>query len=153
MIFFLIVPAIIVLDQLSKYWAVKYLEPIHTYPLIKNVFHLTFVKNDGAAFSMFSNKQLFLIIVTLIVICLILGLLFRSVQDGATPWLSLALAMIAGGAIGNLIDRMRLNYVIDYFEFRFVNFAIFNVADVFIVMGTILLCYLILFKNVDIKLK
>lgn len=153
MIFFLIVPAIIVLDQLSKYWAVKYLEPIHTYPLIKNVFHLTFVKNDGAAFSMFSNKQLFLIIVTLIVICLILGLLFRSVQDGATPWLSLALAMIAGGAIGNLIDRMRLNYVIDYFEFRFVNFAIFNVADVFIVMGTILLCYLILFKNVELKLK
>lgn len=153
MIFFLLVPAIIALDQLSKYWAVKYLEPIHTYPLIKNVFHLTFVKNDGAAFSLFSNKQLFLIIVTLVVICLILGLLFRSVQDGASPWLSLALAMIAGGAIGNLIDRMRLNYVIDYFEFRFVNFAIFNVADVFIVMGTILLCYLILFKNVELKLK
>lgn len=153
MFFFLLVPAIIALDQLSKYWAVKYLEPIHTYPLIKNVFHLTFVKNDGAAFSLFSNKQLFLIIVTLVVICLILGLLFRSVQDGASAWLSLALAMIAGGAIGNLIDRMRLNYVIDYFEFRFVNFAIFNVADVFIVMGTILLCYLILFKNVELKLK
>lgn len=153
MIFFLLVPAIVILDQLSKVFAVKYLQPIGTYPLIKDIFHLTFVKNNGAAFSIFSNKQLFLIIVTLIVICLILGLMYKAVQEGATPWLIISLAMISGGAIGNLIDRMRLNYVIDYFEFRFINFAIFNVADVFIVLGTVLLCYLIIFKDVELKLK
>ncbi len=153
MIFFLLVPAIVLLDQFSKFLAVKYLEPIGSYPLIKDIFHLTYVKNDGAAFSLFSDKQLFLILVTLVVICLILGLMFKSIQEGATPWLILSLAMISGGAIGNLIDRMRLNYVIDYFEFRFINFAIFNVADVFIVMGTLLLCYLILFKNVELKLR
>lgn len=153
MIYFLLVPAIVILDQFSKYLAVKYLEPIGSYPLINNVFHLTFVKNDGAAFSIFSNKQLFLIIMTVIVICLILGLLYKSVQEGSSTGLSLALSLIAGGAIGNLVDRMRLNYVVDYFEFRFVNFAIFNVADVFIVLGTIFLCYLIVFKNVELKLK
>lgn len=153
MIFYLLVPAIIVLDQFSKYLAVTYLEPVGSYPLIKNIFHLTFVKNDGAAFSIFSSKQLFLILTTVIVICLILGLLYKSVATGANPWLCLSLALVAGGAIGNLIDRVRLNYVIDYFEFRFVNFAIFNVADVFIVLGTALLCYLILFKNVELTLK
>lgn len=151
MIFFALVPIIVILDQISKRFAVTYLEPIGTFPLIKGILHLTYVKNDGAAFSIFSNKQLFLIIATSVVICLILGLLFKSVQNGSSPWLSLALAMIGGGAIGNLIDRMRLNYVIDYFEFPFINFAIFNVADVFIVMGTALLCYLVLFKNVEIN--
>lgn len=152
MIFYVLVPVIVALDQLSKHFAVKYLEPVGTYPLIKNVLHLTFVKNDGAAFSIFSSKQLFLIIATSVVICLVLGLLIRSVTQGANPWLCLSLALIAGGAIGNLIDRMRFNYVIDYFEFPFVNFAIFNVADVFIVMGTALLCFLVLFKNVELKL-
>jgi signal peptidase II len=153
MIFYLLVPAIVLLDQFSKFIAVKYLEPVGSYPLIQNIFHLTFVKNDGAAFSIFSSKQLFLIIVTAVVICLILGLLVKSVQAGANPWLNLSLALVAGGAIGNLIDRIRLNYVIDYFEFKFVNFAIFNVADVFIVLGTALMCYLVLFKNIELKLK
>ncbi len=152
MIFFLLVPVIVALDQWSKHLAVKYLEPIGTYPLVKDVFHLTYCKNDGAAFSIFSSKQLFLIIATSVVICFVLGLLFRAVQLNTNPWLSLSLAFIAGGAIGNLIDRMRLNYVIDYFDFRLINFAIFNVADVFIVMGTILLCFLVLFKNETIKL-
>lgn len=151
MIFFALVPIIVILDQMSKHFAVQYLEPIGTFPLIKGILHLTYVKNDGAAFSIFSNKQLFLIIATSVVICLILGLLFKSVQNGSSPWLSLSLALISGGAIGNLIDRMRLNYVIDYFEFPFINFAIFNVADVFIVLGTALLCFLVLFKNVEIK--
>lgn len=149
--FFAMIPLIIALDQWSKYLAVKYLEPVGSYPLIKDIFHLTFVKNDGAAFSIFSNKQLFLILATSVVICFILGLLYRAVQQPGL-WLPLSLTLIAGGAIGNLIDRMRLNYVIDYFEFRFVNFAIFNVADVFIVCGTILLCILMLFKGDQIKL-
>lgn len=151
MIFFAIIPVIVILDQWSKYLAVKYLEPIGSYPLVKGFLHLTFVKNDGAAFSIFSNKQLFLILATSVVICLVLGLLYKAVQQPSI-WLPLALAMIAGGAIGNLIDRMRLNYVVDYFEFKFVNFAIFNVADVFITLGTILLCVLLLFKGDDVKL-
>lgn len=151
MLFYLLVVGIVILDRLSKILAVKYLEPIGTYPLIENIFHLTFAKNDGAAFSILSNKQLFLIIVTAVVICFILGLLYKSVTTGASPWLSLALALISGGAIGNWIDRIVYNYVVDYFEFRFINFAIFNVADVFIVCGTALMCYLVIFKNVELK--
>lgn len=151
MLFYLLVVGIVVLDRLSKILAVKYLEPMGSYPLIENVFHLTFAKNDGAAFSLLSNKQLFLIIVTAVVICFVLGLLYKSVSTGASPWLSLALALISGGAIGNWIDRILYNYVVDYFEFRFINFAIFNVADVFIVCGTALMCYLVIFKNVELK--
>ncbi len=151
MLFYLLVIGIVIVDRLSKILAVKYLEPIGSFPLLKNIFHLTFAKNDGAAFSILSDKQLFLIIFTAIVICFVLGLLYRSVTTGASPWLSLSLALIAGGAIGNWIDRLVFNYVIDYFEFRFINFAIFNVADVFIVCGTALMCYLVIFKNVDLK--
>ncbi len=151
MVFYLLVIGIVILDRLSKILAVKYLAPIGSYPLIKDIFHLTFAKNDGAAFSILSNKQLFLIIVTAIVICFVLGLLYKSVSTGASPWFSLSLALIAGGAIGNWIDRIVYNYVVDYFEFRFINFAIFNVADVFIVCGTILMCYLVIFKNVELK--
>lgn len=151
MLFYLLVIGIVILDRLSKILAVKYLEPIGSFPLLKDIFHLTFAKNDGAAFSILSNKQLFLIIVTAIVICFILGLLYRNLSLGGSPWFSLALTLIAGGAIGNWIDRLLYNYVIDFFDFRFVNFAIFNVADVFIVCGTALMCYLVIFKNVELK--
>ena len=150
MIYFLLAIGIVLADQGSKYLAVQYLKPISTQPIIENVFHLTYTKNTGAAFSILRDKQLLLIILTSVVICGIIGLLFRNVKTGGNPFLSLALAMIVGGAVGNLIDRMWLNYVIDFFDFRLINFAIFNVADIGIVLGTLLMGYLVIFKNVEL---
>lgn len=145
MLYFLISTFIIIIDQFSKYLAITQLKPMGTYPLIDGVFHLTFAKNTGAAFSIFSNQQLFLITITSIVTLLIAFYLYKSVKEKNDLVFKLSLSFILGGAIGNLIDRIRFNYVVDFFDFRLINFAIFNIADSFIVVGTILLSIYILF--------
>jgi len=148
MYFILAILAIVGLDQLTKFLVVQHLKPIHTYPIIKDVFHLTYAENDGAAFSIFAGKQLFLVVFTIIMISFLIGLTYRICQyDG--QWLAkISMIMIVGGAIGNLIDRMRLNYVIDMFDFRLINFAIFNIADSFVVVGVILLAFVTFFGDV-----
>lgn len=150
MLYIISIIAIIVLDQIAKYLAVTKLKPIPTYPLIENVFHLTYRENNGAAFSILRDKQMFLIIITSIVIVAMIVYLFKVNNKPKYKILCISLTMIIGGAIGNLIDRVRLNYVIDFFDFNLINFAIFNTADVFIVCGAILLSYAILFTDIDI---
>lgn len=150
MVYIISIIMIIILDQVAKYYAVLKLKPIDTYPLIQDVFHLTYRQNDGAAFSMLSEKQTFLIIVTSVVIIGMFIYLMKVYTRPNYRVLSIAFTMVIGGAIGNLIDRVRLNYVVDFFDFNLINFAIFNTADVFIVCGAILLSYAILFTNIDI---
>ncbi|SHK21148.1 signal peptidase II [Paramaledivibacter caminithermalis] len=150
MLYFIIIISIIILDQWTKYLANIHLKPIDTYPLIKDIFHLTFRKNTGAAFSILRNKQGFLIIVTLLVVIFLIFYLAKILKNSNLLLLKLPLAFIIGGAIGNLIDRIRLSYVIDFFDFTLINFAVFNVADVFIVVGSILFAYAVIFKNVEI---
>lgn len=150
MIFSIVIILIIILDQWSKLLAVKFLSPIGTYPILKNVFHLSYAENTGAAFSIFLNKQTFLIIITLLFTIALIYYLIRKVYMKEFFWFNLSLSFIIGGAIGNLIDRIRLSYVIDFFDFRLINFAIFNVADCFVVIGTIMLSLVLLFSNIEI---
>ncbi|WP_029688800.1 signal peptidase II [Thermoanaerobacter sp. A7A] len=138
-----IVAFVVFLDQLTKYLAVKYLMPIGSYPVIKNFFHLTYVANKGAAFGMLQNKTLFFIIITLIVGAV---LIYSMIKLPGNSVYNYTLAMILGGAIGNLIDRVRLGYVVDFIDFKFFP-AVFNVADSFIVIGAIILGYLMIFKG------
>ncbi len=145
MYYILSILLIIGLDQWSKYLAVTKLQPIGSYHLWPGVFHLTYAKNTGAAFSIFRGKQTFLILLTAAIIIVICGMLYKNIQDKGPFLLNVALVSVIGGAIGNLIDRVRLNYVIDYFDFTLINFAIFNVADIFVVCGSILLALLIIF--------
>lgn len=150
MFYYILVGIFVILDQLSKYWAIEYLKPLKSIPLWKDVFHLTYAENTGAAFSIFRDKQLFLILITMVIIAGFTGFLVKQVKDDA-PWIvKLSLAMIVGGAIGNLIDRIRLDYVVDYFDFTLINFAIFNVADSFVVVGSILLGYAVIFMNFEL---
>jgi signal peptidase II len=138
-----IVAFVVFLDQLTKYLAVKYLMPIGSYPVIKNFFHLTYVENKGAAFGMLQNKTLFFIIITLIVGAVLIYSMIKLPENSVYNY---TLAMILGGAIGNLIDRVRLGYVVDFIDFKFFP-AVFNVADSFIVIGAIILGYLMIFKG------
>jgi len=127
----------VVLDQISKYLTVKYI-PLHEIvPLWDGVVHLTHLRNTGMAFSMLQGGRWFFLVMTLVVFVL-LGLAIRKkwVSHPVSLW---ALAAIVGGAIGNLIDRVRLGYVVDMIEVEFMNFAVFNVADCFVVCGAILL--------------
>lgn len=152
MIYIVIIIAGIALDQVSKYFAQTRLQEIGSYPIIENVFHLTYARNTGAAFSILRDKQLLLILFTFLAIALLIGMLFKNVNVGGHFLVNYSLAFIIGGAIGNLIDRMRLNYVIDFFDFRLINFAIFNVADVFVVCGAILLAISVIVFGADIEI-
>ena len=121
------------LDQLVKYLSVVFLKPIDTFPIIRNVFHLTYCENTGAAFSMLSGARIFFIVITAVFIMLLVWLIYSDrVQNVGAAY---TMAIISAGGIGNLIDRILNGYVVDMFDFRLINFAIFNVADIAVTCG------------------
>ncbi|MEQ2130695.1 signal peptidase II [Caldanaerobacter subterraneus KAk] len=138
-----IVVFVVFLDQFTKYLAAKYLMPVGSYPVIKHFFHLTYVENRGAAFGMLQNKTLFFIVITVVVGIVLIYSMIKLPENSLYNY---TLAMILGGAIGNLIDRVRLGYVVDFIDFKFFP-AVFNIADSFIVVGAIILGYLMIFKD------
>ena len=139
MIYELIIILLIGIDQISKLLALNYLKDIRSIPIIQNVFHLTYVENRGAAFGMFQNNQIIFIIVKKCFQSLFHNPLNDKTKTG--------LCLIIAGGIGNLIDRVRLGFVVDYFDFRIIWEYVFNIADIFVVLGTILLCIYILFYD------
>lgn len=145
MLYEIVILLLIGLDQLSKIWAINDLKAIGSIPIIQNVFHLTYVENRGAAFGMFQNNQIVFIIVA--VVASIVGL-YYIYKKKLNLLGNISIVLIISGAIGNLIDRVRLGFVVDYFDFRFIWDYVFNVADIFVVVGTILLCiYIIVFEK------
>ncbi|WP_017652947.1 signal peptidase II [Fortiea contorta] len=125
------------IDQLTKYWVVQTFKLGQTLPLIPEVFHLTYVTNTGAAFSLLSGKVEWLRWLSLAVSLVLIGLaLFGS---ALSFWDQLGYGLILGGAIGNGIDRFVLGYVVDFIDFRLINFAVFNLADSFISVGIVCL--------------
>ncbi|MDD3839348.1 MAG: signal peptidase II [Clostridia bacterium] len=143
---FLIIFLIIIADQVSKYYVLTDLKKCNTIPIVKDVFHLTYVENRGAAFGVLQNKRWFFIVTTLIVSGIIVYYLFTLPKEKVL--LKISLSLILGGAIGNLIDRIRLGFVVDFLDFRLINYPVFNIADTAVVTGTILLALIILFgKN------
>ena len=144
MIYELIIILLIGIDQISKLLALNYLKDIRSIPIIQNVFHLTYVEKRGAAFGMFQNNQIIFIIVALV--ASIYGLYYLHTKKVDTVG-KVGILLIISGAIGNLIDRVRLGFVVDYFDFRIIWEYVFNIADIFVVLGTILLCIYILFYD------
>ena len=142
MIYELIILLLVGIDQLSKILALKYLKNVENIPIIQNMFHLTYVENRGAAFGMFQNNQIIFVIVALI--ASIYGLYYLH-KNKVNILGKVSILLIISGALGNLIDRVRLGFVVDYFDFRIIWEYVFNVADIFVVLGTILLCIYILF--------
>ncbi|MBQ3055319.1 MAG: signal peptidase II [Oscillospiraceae bacterium] len=138
--------AIVLLDQVVKYWAVEVLQPIHSIPVIDGVLHWTYAENTGAAFSMLSGQRFFLILIPLLVCAVLLCLLLsKRVSHPLGHW---ALVFLLGGAVGNLIDRVFHGFVVDFVDVRLINFAIFNVADIFVTVGAgMLILYLLCFSE------
>ena len=127
----------ILLDQLTTWLAVRFLEPIDTCPLIRDVLHLTYAENRGAAFGMLANNRWVFLIISTVAILAMIGYLFSGLSEGKLAGISLA--MLISGGIGNMIDRISLGYVVDFIDFRLINFAIFNGADSFVCVGAGLL--------------
>ncbi len=151
MVYFLLVVVIVIIDQISKYYAEILLYGKSSFKLIEGVFHLTYARNTGAAFSIFRGNQIFLKSITIIVMIFLTFYLIKLVKENEHILFKVSIAFILGGGLGNLIDRLRFDYVVDYFDFTLINFAIFNVADSFVVVGTIFLGYLILFNKVELN--
>ncbi|MBQ7306923.1 MAG: signal peptidase II [Clostridia bacterium] len=115
------------------------------FSIIKGFIGILSCHNEGAAFSMLSGKQTFLIVVTSILLLGMVAVYYFS--NPKNILLELSLSFIIGGAIGNLIDRIAFGYVRDFIHLEFVNFAIFNIADSFLTIGMIGLCVYVLFMD------
>ncbi|MCW6061654.1 signal peptidase II [Clostridium sporogenes] len=135
----------IVLDRISKIWALNTLASGKDIVIIKNLFSLSYLENRGAAFGIFQNRLIFLSLITVIVI---LGVAYFIVKYKPTSkLLKISLSLIISGAIGNLIDRIYYKFVVDFIMLHYKDvyfFPTFNVADTLVVIGTILLVIYIL---------
>lgn len=136
------IAAIVVADQLAKLWAVTVLRPVGTKDFIPGFMRFAYVENDGAAFGMLADQRWIFIVITLLMVAAALFLLYMGKLT--KPLQYLPAVCIIGGGIGNLIDRIGKGYVVDMLDFQFMNFAVFNVADIFVCVGAgLLLLYLI----------
>jgi signal peptidase II len=131
----MIIAGTVFLDQLTKWLTVINLDYLETFPLIENVFHFTYVRNTGAAFSMFSAPDQRWIFMSISTVSIILLFVYLWYNRKGSKLLCIAMSFIIGGGIGNMIDRCILKYVIDMLDFRLINFAVFNVADSFVCVG------------------
>ena len=148
MIWFLTAFLCIAIDQLSKVFVANNFMTGQSVPVINNVFHLTYHLNDGAAFSLFGGKTLFLTIVSIVIIIGILIYIFVKKPSSNLEMISITL--IVSGAVGNLIDRIFRGAVVDFLDFTLINFPVFNVADCFVVIGGVLF-FIYVLKYVDNK--
>ena len=136
---------LIFLDQISKLAVVNNLKGQDDIWLIKNALCFHYLENDGAAFSILKGKMTFFYILTPIVCLAIAALyirLYRLPKFG--PMRAICIAVIAG-AIGNYIDRIRLQYVVDFIYFSLIDFPVFNVADIYVTVSVFVMVFLILF--------
>ena len=137
----LVIILLIGIDQLIKNWALNVLRYKGAIGVIENVFNLTYVENRGAAFGMLQNNQTIFILVA--AIASIFGLYYLHTKK-VNNLGKIGILLVISGAIGNLIDRVRLGFVVDYLDFHIIWSYVFNLADCFVVVGTILLCLYII---------
>lgn len=134
---------LVALDQLIKLLAIDYLKPVGSFPLIDGFIQLNYAENTGAAFGSFSGYTNLLSIFTLVVIVLGIGaLMFKKIKFGVEY---VCVALIIAGGLGNLIDRVFRGFVVDYIEPLFIDFAIFNFADILVTCSAIVLIVWLLY--------
>ena len=143
--FFLLVAAVLLTDQVSKYLIRANMDLGESIPLIENLFHLTYIENPGAAFGMLANKTVLFVILTLIIVGVMLYVALKMSNKKSLSFY--ALALVIGGALGNLIDRIYKATVTDMFDFRI--WPIFNVADMALVIGLVYIAYRLIFHGED----
>ena len=140
--YFTLISILIIIDQAIKWISRTKLTKFESYPVIDGFFHFTYVENRGAAFGMLQNKTWFFVLITFVVVGYMIY--FTKKNKNIDKKLTLVLSIITAGAIGNLIDRIWLGFVVDMFDFRGIWQFVFNFADICVVVGGILLIFLII---------
>lgn len=139
---FIIVAGVILLDQITKFFALRFLQLNTPIPLVENILNLTLVHNRGAAFGIFQKQLLLFVLISFFAI----GLILYNLKNKTNSFiLKLSLSLILGGCIGNLIDRLRFGFVVDFLDLRV--WPVFNIADSVIVIGALFLTWELCFKK------
>jgi len=144
---------LIVVDQVTKYLALTNLKPIGTMVFLEGFMDFTFVENRGVAFGLFSEQRWPILILTTAITIGLIWYYLNLPKAKAYHWVRVALVLIFSGAVGNIIDRFVRGYVVDFFEFTFFSWPVFNVADIYVVVGVVLMAFMIMFviKETDEK--
>lgn len=143
MLFYILGIILIILDQVSKLLITDKLELGQSMPVIDGILNFTYVRNPGIAFGLFPNMNIIIIVLSIITVFLLFSI-YRKTNSG-NLWIRTALIFIASGAVGNLLDRIQYNVVIDFIDFHI--WPVFNLADAFIVIGVIILFIVIYFTK------
>lgn len=141
--------AAVIFDQYTKWLAVARLKGQDSFVLIPGVFELRYLENRGAAFGIFQNRQYIFLIGGVIVLGAVIYFYRKLPYTSHFRALRVCMVLVSAGAVGNMIDRLIQNYVVDFFYFSLIDFPIFNVADCYVVVGCILFALLILFYYKD----
>lgn len=141
------------LDQLTKYLAIINLKNHPTVVLWDGVLELNYLENRGSAFGMLQNQKFFILFIGVVFLAVILFFLFKLPEEKKFCTVHILLSTIVAGGVGNMIDRLRFDYVVDFISFVLIHFPIFNVADCYIVVATIVLflLFLFVFKEKDLE--
>ncbi len=145
--------ALVYLDLSTKAWAETVLKNAEAIPVIRGVLELQYLENAGAAFGMMQRAQGFFVISAIAVLIIITSVLLNMPGGKRHLPLRIIVVFIAAGALGNLIDRLRYQYVRDFIYFKLINFPIFNIADICVTCGAIILMILLLavYKDKDLE--
>ena len=133
--YILAIAACVAVDQAVKFWIVANLELYESAPLIPGIVELMYIQNTGGGFSILTGQTWLLTAVTVVLMGMIGWIMCKKWYPH--PLAMWTLTLVLGGGIGNLIDRVRLGYVVDMFNFQFMNYPVFNVADILVVCGAI----------------
>ena len=142
---FMLFVILVIADQLTKHLAVVRLKNQAAYNLINGILEFNYLENRGAALGVLQNQKYFFVFLALIFIGVIVFVLIKVPTQKKYYSLNILLVMIAAGAVGNMIDRVRYDYVVDFIYLVCIQFPIFNVADIYVTTATVILVFQILF--------
>lgn len=141
----LMIIGLILVDRYTKQWAVFFLKDKPAYNLINGFLELNYLENQGAAFGVLPNQKVFFIFVAVVILSAVCYVLIKLPDHKKYTILHFLFSLIVAGAIGNMIDRVRHDYVVDFIYFVRINFPIFNVADVYATVSALILLFMLLF--------
>lgn len=149
----LVAVLLLALDQFTKYLAIIHLKDQPAYVLIDGVLELQYLENRGSAFGMLQNQKYFILFVGVIFMAVLFFFLFKLPRQKKFRIVHILLAVVISGGIGNMIDRLRFDYVVDFISFVLINYPIFNVADICVVVATIglFILFLFVYKEKDLE--
>jgi signal peptidase II len=144
-LFLLIALTAVAVDQLSKAYIASHMQPGDSLTIIPGILHITYVRNPGAAFGIFAYRTEFFITTAILFLFVVLVLLFYLPTD---PKVTIPMSILTGGVLGNMIDRLRTRYVVDFIDFRI--WPVLNIADIFIFIGAVFI-FIYLFTKGGVK--